>query len=47
LKGNIADVNLRDNDVIYVPLSTSKAVITRGLTAALAITTSAAVYRLQ
>jgi polysaccharide export outer membrane protein len=45
LKGNSMDVNLEDGDIIFVPNSVAKVVITRGITAAIAVSSSLAVYR--
>jgi polysaccharide export outer membrane protein len=40
LKGKIADFPLQNDDILYVPLSASKVAITRGLEAAVGLTTS-------
>jgi polysaccharide export outer membrane protein len=47
LNGKIADFSLQNDDILYVPNSVSKVVITRGLAAAIAVTTSLAVYKFQ
>ena len=47
LKGKIADFDLQNDDILYVPNSASKVVITRGLAAAVAVTTALAVYKFQ
>lgn len=45
LKGKIADFPLQNDDILYVPISASKVVITRGLTAAVGLTTSIALVK--
>jgi polysaccharide biosynthesis/export protein len=47
LSGRIADFSLQNNDILYVPNSVSKIVITRGLEAAIAVVTSLTVFRFQ
>jgi polysaccharide biosynthesis/export protein len=47
LKGKTPDIELRNDDIVYVPNSAIKVVITRGIVAAIAISSSLAVYRFQ
>jgi polysaccharide export outer membrane protein len=47
LKGKIADFPLQNDDILYVPISASKVVISRGLEAAVGITTSLAIIGLE
>jgi polysaccharide export outer membrane protein len=47
LKGDSSDVKLEDGDIIFVPNSAAKVIITRGITAAIAVSSSLAVYRFQ
>jgi polysaccharide export outer membrane protein len=44
LKGTAPDIELRNDDIVYVPNSVSKVVITRGIIAAIAVSSSLAVY---
>lgn len=45
LAGKIPDFPLQNEDILYVPISTLKVIIYRGLEAAVSITTSLAIYR--
>lgn len=47
LKGKVADFALQDDDLLFIPNSVSKVVITRGLTAAIGVVSALAVYRAQ
>lgn len=47
LKGKTPDIELRNDDIVYVPNSISKVIITRGIVAAIAVSSSLVVYRFQ
>jgi len=47
LKGKIADFPLQNDDILYIPNSASKVVITRGLESAIGVITALAVYSIQ
>lgn len=47
LKGKTPDIQLRNDDIIYVPNSVAKVILTRGIIAAIAVSSSLVVYRFQ